>query len=256
MEKVSVNKGLLIGVVAVAAGSLLWLAFLLGRASGSGAPPVQASERGRPGGVSASPVSGPGAVDQQAAPLPPPTRSAVSIMDYAGTRPARGAAPSAPDGRDALNAAPGVSPASVSGERGSAGSDPARAEVAAYFDAIDRIHPGNMSGDAEGVASEMAGALAKGDTSGLDRMIRDTETARESLAALTPPAPCAAHYRESLGSLDDALEVLRSLKKAMESPEAAVQLTGIATRAAALRNRSEALQKEELALRQRYGLTR
>jgi len=75
-----------------------------------------------------------------------------------------------------------------------------------------------MSGEAEGVANEMAAALAKGDTSGLDRMIRETEAAKESLAALTPPASCATHHRGSLGSLDDALEILRSLKTAMESP--------------------------------------
>src|ERR1035438_9880374 len=52
-------------------------------------------------------------------------------------------------------------------------------------------------------------------------MIQETEAAKESLAALTPPASCAAHHRESLGSLDDALEILRSLKTAMESPEPA-----------------------------------
>jgi hypothetical protein len=57
MEKVSVNRGLLIGVVVAAGVSLLGLAFLLGRASGSGAPTVHPSERERPGGVSATPVS-------------------------------------------------------------------------------------------------------------------------------------------------------------------------------------------------------
>lgn len=220
MEKVGVNKGLLIGVLAVAAMSLLALAFLLGRASGSGSLSGQLSGRERAGGVVASPVSGPQALAQQAQPLPLPT------------------------------------PAQTAGERGSAGSDSERAAVAAYLDAVDHIQPGKMSGDAESVAGEMAGALAKGDTSGLDRMIRETEAARVSLAALTPPASCAAHHRESIGSLDDALEMLRSLKTAMESSEPAAQLTGVTTRAAALRSRSEALQKEELALRQRYGLPR
>ena len=111
-----------------------------------------------------------------------------------------------------------------------------------------------MSGEAEGVANEMAAALAKGDSSGLDRMIRETEAAKESLAALTPPASCAAHYRESLASLDDAMEVLRSLKTAMESSEPAAQLASVSARATELRSRADALQKEELALRQRYGL--
>jgi hypothetical protein len=106
-----------------------------------------------------------------------------------------------------------------------------------------------MSGEAEGVANEMAAALAKGDTSGLDRMIRETEAAKERLAALTPPASCAAHHRGSLGSLDDAREILRSLKTAMESPEPAAQLPGVAARATALRSRVDVLQREEVALR-------
>lgn len=256
MGKVSVNKGLLIGVVAVAAMSLLGLAFLLGRTSGSGSPSGQPSGRELPGGVAASPVSGPRALDQQAQRLPLPTPAAASITEPADTRPAPGPTPAAQEHRAALQAAPGPAPASIAGERGSAGSDSERTAVAAYLDAVDHIQPGKMSGDAESVAGEMAGALAKGDTSGLDRMIRETEAARESLAVLTPPASCAAHHRESLGSLDDALEMLRSLKSAMESSDPAAQLTGVATRAAALRSRSEALQKEELALRQRYGLPR
>jgi len=235
MEKVSVNKGLLIGVVAVAAVSLLALAFVLGRASGSGSPSGQPSGRELAGGAVASPVPDARALNQPAQPFPLPVPAAVSITEPAETRP---------------------SPAPTAGERSSTGSDSARAAVAAYFDAVDHIQPGKMSGDAEGVANEMAAALARGDTSDLDRMIRETEAAKESLASLTPPASCAIHYRESLGSLDDALEMLRSLKTAMGSPDSAAQLTGIATRAAALRSRSEALQNEELALRQRYSLTR
>ncbi len=235
MAKVSMNKGLLIGVVAVAAMSLLGLAFFLGRASGSGSPHGPASGREPSGGVVASPAPSPRTLDQEALPSPLAAPSAVSMTNPADTRPAA---------------------AGAAGERGSAGSDSERAAVAAYLEAVDHIQPGKMSGDAESVAGEMAGALAKGDTSGLDRMIRETEAAKESLAAVTPPASCAAHHRESLASLDDALEMLRSLKTAMESSDPAAQLTGVATRAAALRSRSEALQKEELALRQRYGLPR
>jgi hypothetical protein len=71
---------------------------------------------------------------------------------------------------------------------------------------------------------------------------------------VAPPASCAAHHRESLASLDDAMEVLRSLKTAMESSEPATQLASVSAGAAALRSRADALQREELALRERYGL--
>jgi hypothetical protein len=150
----------------------------------------------------------------------------------------------------------GSAPVPAAGPPSPVASDPERAAVASYLDAVDRIQPGQASGDPQSVANEMAAALAKGDASGLDGMIRDAEAARGRLAALAPPAPCAAHHRESLGSLDDALEMLRSLKTAMESPDPVAQLAGIANRAANVRSRAEALQNEELALRRRYGLVR
>ena len=238
METVRVNKRLLIGVVAVGAVSLLALAFALGRASCSGSTAPQPSESENPRRP-ASPVSDPRAPDRQAQLPSWPNPPSASITDPSAGPPASGPA-SAPS----------------AGDRGGAADDPDRAAVAAYFNAVDRIQPGTVSGDAESAAREMAAALAKGDTSELDRMIRETEAARESLVAITPPATCAAHYRESLGSLDDAIEMLRALKMAMESSDPAAQLTVVAGRAGALRSRSEALQKEELALRQRYGLPR
>jgi type IV secretory pathway VirB10-like protein len=244
VEKVSVNKGVLIGVVAVAAVSLLVLVFLLGRESGSGS------------------VSAPSTRIERVAPRaqegrPPLTTSeAMLITEHPETRPAPASTPSSPGESAALQIAASPAPAPIGGERGSARFGAERASVAAYFDAIDHIQAGSMSGEAEGVANEMAAALAKGDTSGLDKLIRETEAAKQSLAALTPPASCAAHHRESLASLDDAMEVLRSMKAAMESSEPATQLANVSARATALRSRADALQKEELALRERYGLKR
>ncbi len=247
------NKSVLIGVVTVAAVSLLAMAFLLVRASESGSPSGHLSVRKLPAGVVASPVSGPRALDQ---PLPAPASGALSIAEPSDTRPAYGASPAASEYGAAQQAALLPAPAPTARERGSTEPDSARAAVAAYFDVVDHIQPGTMNGEPEGVANEMVAALAKGDASGLDRMIGDTEAARETLAALTPPASCAAHHRESLRSLDDALEILRSLRTAIGSPEHAAELAGVVTRATALRSRSEALQKEELALRERYGLRR
>jgi hypothetical protein len=244
VEKVSVNRGLLIGVVAVAGASVLGLAFVLGRESGSGvsAPPTRIER------VAPRPQEEPPA-------LPTPVAaSAAMITERPETRPISAPAPSAPAPWVPVQAPPVQVPAPVDGERRGAGPDPERASVVAYFDAVDHIQPGAMSGEADGIANEMAAALANGDTSGLDKMIRQTEAAKERLAAIAPPAPCATFHRESLGSLDDGLEVLRSLKTAMESPEPATQLAGVAARANTLRSRADVLQKEEQALRQRYGL--
>lgn len=253
MEKVSVNKGLVVGVVGLAAISLLAVAFLLGRASGSGIAPVPTPGADRSSGSTfASTPRGsdpaPGGPDPRLSPIAEPSSSSSPSSPWPSL-------PS-PEERTVPQAAPGPAPAPATVPPGPAASDPERGAVAAYLDAVDRIQPGQASGDPQSVANEMAAALAKGDASGLDGMIRDAEGARGKLAALAPPAPCAAHHRESLASLDDALGMLRSLKSAMESPDPVAQLAGIANRASAVRSRAEALQNEELALRRRYGLER
>lgn len=243
MEKVSVNRGLLVGLAVVAAGSLLAVAFLLGRTSGAGpspAPPVERAAEVR--------VAAPAGAD----PL-----TAESLT--AGSPSRLPTVPAAPvPAAESRPFAPAIAPSThgPAEEPAFAAPDPARAEVAAYLEAVDRVHPGEMSGGAEDLANEMAVALAKGDSSGLDDLIRQSEAARERLAALAAPASCAAHHRESLASLDEGLEVLRSLKAAMESPDPASRLADVAARATSLRSRAEALRKEEQDLRRRYGLSR
>jgi len=243
VANVSVNKGFLVGVVATLGAALLALAYQLGKASA-------------PEGVPAPPARieriAPRAPEQV---VPPPARVAAWSTDY-DSRPGAGPTPSTPEQGAAPQAAAGQMPAPVENDRGGSGDISMRAAVAAYFDTVERIQVGSMSGNAESVGQEMAAALANGDTSSLEKMIRETEAARARLTAVSPPAPCVAHHRESLGSLDDALEVLRSLKAAMESPEPIGQLANVTTRAQALRSRAEVLQKEELTLKERYGLKR
>lgn len=247
--KVSVGKSVLVGLGALTATALLAVAFLLGRLSGNGRP-----------------TDGPPAVTLVAAPVPSPRATepapptSVPVIDSIGPQTLVPPAPQ-PTSSPTAGIEPRPSPATsavptAADRREPAASDATRAAVATYLDAIDHIQPGKLDGDAEGMANELAGALAKGDASGLDKLIQETEAARAKLAALTPPAPAAGHYRESLGAVDDALEMLRSLKAAMASGDPASHLARVAGQATALRARSEALQKEEQALRQRFGLTR
>jgi hypothetical protein len=244
VANVSVNRGVLTGVGAVAAASLLALAFVLGRESGSGSVPAPLTRVER------------AALRPQAEPVPPPTPAAAAIGERAEMRPTAWPAPAAPGPGLAVPSAPVQVAAPVDSGRSNPSPDAARAAVAAYFDAVDHLQPGAISGDAEAVANEMGAALANGDTSGLDKLIRQTEAAREKFAAVVPPPACAAFHRESLASVDDALAVVRSLKTAMESPDPAAQLANVAARANALRSRADVLQKEEQDLRQRYGLKR
>ena len=254
MEKVPVSKRLLIGLVAVSAGSLLAVAFLLGRSSAPSTPPEGPARAREAAAYSPETRSAGGSTLA-------PTPAAALGSDPLGAYPASQTVPVLSADRTVSRELPlaPMPPATLDAPAmgNSPGAiDPASAAVAKYLDAVDQIQPANVSGGAESIAGEMAAALARGDTSGLDGMIRDSEAARQRLAALRPPETCAAHHRETLGSLDDALEMLKSLKSAMESSDPAGALANVASRANTLRTRAEALQNEDRALRQRYGLSR
>ena len=102
--------------MAVVAVSLFGLAFLLGRASGTGSPFKQPSERELRGGAAASPVSDPRALDQQAQSLPLPTPAACRERAFSGPF----FIPVARWGRFRLNVAPGTPSSSASSRRNAA----------------------------------------------------------------------------------------------------------------------------------------
>ena len=103
MEKISVNRGLLIGVVAVAIVSLLALGFLLGRESGSGSvsAPRTSIERVAP--------------RAQDGPPPLPASSSVLITEHPETRPAPWPTPWTQEQGAALQIAASPVPAPVAG---------------------------------------------------------------------------------------------------------------------------------------------
>ncbi len=254
MEEVRVKRSLLIGLVFVAAVALLAVAFLLGRTSGSGHPEGIPSPgrttvlSGAEGRSAEEPVllriRGDSPAASVATAPRPSEADPLHTEDRAGSS---GAVPTP--------ALPAAGEPTTPGDLAAA-TDPVAAAVARYLADVDQIQPANLNGSPESVAAEMAGSLARGDTSGLDAMIRQTESARERLAAVRPPAPCAAHYEKSLESLEDALGMLRALKSSMQSSDPVAGLAAVSARASILQTRAEALQNEDRALRLRYGLTR
>ncbi len=254
MEKVNVNKGLLAGLVAVAGGSLLAVAYLLGRASGSG------PSEGVPPQGSAVVVSG---AEERSAQQPPLVRSPAEAPapGLPNERPSYETLSSPAADRTSTQGTSLVPPPPAAGGIAATGEpavavDPDAAAVARYLEAVDQIQPASLNGSPESVANEMAGALARGDTSGLDAMIRQTEDAKGRLSAVRPPAPCTTHYNKSLESLDDAVEMLRALRSSIQSSDPAAGLASVQARAATLQSRAEALQNEDRALRKRYGVAR
>jgi hypothetical protein len=241
---VNVEKRLFCALAGVAGLSLLAVAYLLGRASSGAERSAPRLDRADP--ASATVPAGTGAaVPMASAPTPPsadpafaplPSPSAPQSAFHAGPEPP---APFLPTPLPAPELAPP--------------DDPERAAVAAYLDAVDAIQASGLAGSPESAATEMAVALARGDASGLDGLVREAEEARRRLLAISPPAACAAHHRETLGSFDDALGMLRALRDASASADPAASLASVATQATALRARAEALQREDRALRARAG---
>lgn len=237
MEKVNVSRGVLGALVGVAATSLLAVAFLLGRASRPESAPAPAPT---PAALPAPAEVAPGT----SAPEP----SSGAREEEAGTAPAPAEArdPASPAGT------PRPEPARTAASPGE--RDPDRAAVVSYLEAVSAIRAGEAGGPAESAANEMASALVRGDASGLDRIIRETEESQRELLAITPPAACRAHYAETRETLDESIEMLRALRQAALSAEPGPALADVARRAEALRLRAEALKREDEALRRRWGV--
>jgi hypothetical protein len=127
--------------------------------------------------------------------------------------------------------------------------------VGAYFQAVEKLQP-DSGGDPEAMAQQVVAGLGKGDTSGFDGMIQQAQEARSRLSALSPPPPCADYHRESLASLDAGLELMRAMRRVLSSSEPNLQTLNLPDRANALKVRTEALQLQEKALKQRFGVTK
>lgn len=238
MAKVEIPKGLLVGLAGVAAAATLGLVFLLGRETGRRATAGPQVQAGSPG-VSAPPPKP--AIEVTLTPQLPARESQAP-----GTDPSAEAAQPSEADRPGPSAPPTAAPPQAQA---------ARAAVAAYFKAVDDAQP-DTSGNPEAVAQQVVAGLGKGDTSGFDEMIQQAQRTRNRMAAIAPPQPCAAFHRESLASLDAGLDLMRAMKKALASSEPGPQVASLTDQANAMKTRSEALQAQEAALRQRFGLTK
>jgi hypothetical protein len=238
MEKVAVSKGILVGLGAGFFLSLLALGFFIGRES--------ARKDTNPGPSSVGTVVAPSSAQSDIVQLPIAQSPESSIVKPSDSFSPQAMADSAqpPPSPPELGSSPSPVETPV---------EPLRAAVEAYFATIDQIQPGQMGSDAYDMANKIVAALARSDTSGLDGLIQQAESARKRLAALTPPPPCAAHHRESLACLDEGLKMLRSVKQGVTFSDTD-GLSSLTTHANALLSCSDVLTREEKAIRQRFGL--
>jgi hypothetical protein len=211
----------------VAAGAAI--AFLLGRESGRlAATPVPASVSSPPASSLTPPAAGSG----EASSTEP---ASVAQVEGAPAAPAAGLAPALP---------------------GSASPTPSAEaqEIARYFRQLDAAESrAKYWDDPEALAKALMDQTSRGDASGFDKLIAADQRAREELQALTVPAACAEHHRQTLGLLDDALALLRRVKdNAVAQDEAG--LLAVPTLARELETKARETDRLAADLKRSYGL--
>jgi len=234
MKPITVSPSLLIGLGGALLVTMLGLVFFLGRESARNVPQTQARAAVLP--AETQRITAP-----QPTPIPPAElRISPSTPVQTSPLPAF-SLPQAPEAP-----LPRTNPPAPDG---------LRASVAAYFEAVNQIQPGQMAGDPSEMANKIVEGMGKGDMSGLDDLTSQMASAKRRLEALKPPQPCAGHYRESLACLDESLKMIQGMKKAIETSDLDA-LSRLSSHGNELRNRTEALAREEQEIRQRYGLSK
>jgi hypothetical protein len=70
---------------------------------------------------------------------------------------------------------------------------------------------------------------------------------------LNPPTECIDFHRDSLANLKESLDLMRGMKQALDTSDTGA-LTNLAGKAKTLYTRAEVLQRNEEALRKKFGI--
>ncbi|HEY4002354.1 MAG TPA: hypothetical protein VGO93_26015 [Candidatus Xenobia bacterium] len=225
-SNVQIPRSWLAGLVVLLVGSLVGLAFLLGRQTASPPPPVAA--------VAPAPSS------------TPPPAAAVSTETPPVETPASGAA-----ARPEVSPAP--TPVRPKPKHVVPRSSPVAKAVAAYFAAVDSIDQGQLTDDPQKFANQVVQGAMSGDMSGMDKLIREAEKGRSKLRALTPPDPCRHYHRDSLAVVEESLHLLHAMEQALKTNDANALAT-MAGEAQTMQSRSQALKDQEADLKSAYSV--
>ena len=243
-SRVQVSKSWLAALAGVAGLAVLGVVFLLGRESSRSMPPQPQRDTA---GASLCVLP-----TQAVATLPALAQG--SPADPGALAPEPALPPSTPP--VPASAAPGPAPAPRASvpvpSPGLVAADPTGRAVAAYFRATEALQP-QTGGTPDAMAQQVMAGFGTGDTSSFDAMLQQAQDTRNRMAAIAPPQPCAAYHRETLACLDEGLDLLRSIKKAI-SANPDPQAPNLTDQANDLKARSQALQLQEQALKRSYGL--
>lgn len=239
-QDVNVSRPVAIAFVCVLFAALMMVAYLLGR-DHERRHQIQPQPVPAPT-LNASPGVAPPAVAAQVAPAPSPALSP-SPYPQMPTLPQ----PANPYAAEAPAPPPPAAPATM------ANSGDAAA-VQSYFTQMDQLAGVNPFGDdAQGTAEKLLASAMGGDTSGFDAMIKIANDAVAKAQAITPPSACAHYHAEMIEMLQASATVMTSLKQMIARSDSGA-LGSIAASATGLQSRASALQREQTAIKQRYGI--
>lgn len=124
-------------------------------------------------------------------------------------------------------------------------------EVRAYLAAVDEIGAGTQDlGNPSDFANDLLNQAVMGDTSGVDSLLGQARASQAALARVKPPESCKPHYRLMLAEMKMSVEILQTLKSALETSDS-LALAGMAGKGAAAQRQARELEKLTSELRER-----
>jgi hypothetical protein len=239
VEKVAVEKPVLIGLVVALVAAIAAVAFLAGRQSAEPTPVVvEATHRLEAVTAPAAPPAPTGPTEADAPTQPAPAAAALHAREAEKPAPVTAVAPPDP-------VAPRIGVAAPAGNEA--------VEVAAYFDQIQAIQTESGAADGQAYAQQIITSAMQGDASGFQRLAQDLERSEGRARAITPPDPCKAYHASLLALLGESEAMIRTLERAFASKDVNA-MTTVAESASRMQTRTEALQAEEKRLRRQYHL--
>ena len=256
-----VTRPVLIAAVAVFAGLLATVFFLLGRES----------VRRRPAVASAGPPTEPAvamaAPPTTLAPVPAPVPAAAAAPIVASTPSPSPAPPMPTAGSVAATPPPAAAPPpvqppihmtiqSVTPPAAAGGNFDETTAVRDYFLRVQGIQATAPSTDPNEFANKLLSSGMTGDLSGFDELVRVTEEGEHRAEAITPPASCAEcadYHQHLLSMLGESASMMRQLRTAFASKNPSA-LQSMSTAGASLQARANALDQQARQIKAQYGL--
>jgi hypothetical protein len=125
------------------------------------------------------------------------------------------------------------------------------AAVPEYLQQVRALHVGPQGGDPNGFAQELLADVARGNTSGFDRLVRDARDAEDRAKSIRPPREAAAYHRELLDLLSKSTDLLAKQRDAIAAKNTD-QVMSLLGSAKGLEQKAQALDAMQQDLERAY----